>query len=516
MPFQYRLFSAAFVVVIGAWCSPAFAQQVINGATPTALSPTGVTAGVAMTGQGGGGTLIVGTIGGPETDIFTNNSSNGLVTNALLKAVSTDTSSESNIVFNSSSTVFGALGVTNPGGPFFLNINGANNGTAVNFDGNLFGTITTVSGTGSLNFNSGATNVTATNFAANGTISLAPNTTLIGALTTSAANSGTLVLGGGSALTGAVGGATGLKAINVVGGSNTAGVTASISGAVDDFSFNLGTNTLKIGGALTIANQNSSGVINTTLASATVYGNIRPVGATNLGSTLLINVAVPSTAFFPVGTQFNIIQTAAGTTQSGTNGSVVTVVNDPTNPLFTFSAVPAAGTVAGQVTITTTGIPLTAPVTPPAGVTLPSTQVIAAPVVPAILAAAGTVPQPPISSAWSCLRSMRSPIPPRSSMLWRSSRLRILISPRPSSPLRGPGHFRISCRLTRTKDHAAVTPVRLMTSAGAMTRASPMKEVRGARRAAIMTACGAKASDISAIKARKELSRDMTPGYLAR
>jgi hypothetical protein len=314
------------------------------------------------------------------------------VTNALLKAVSTDSSSNSNIVFNSSSTVFGALGVTNPGGPFFLNINGGNNGTAVNFDGNLFGTTTTVSGTGSLNFNSGSTNITATNFAANGTISLAPNTTLIGALTTSAANSGTLVLGGGSALTGAAGGATGLKAINVVGGSNTAGVAASISGAVDDFSFNLGTNTLKIGGALTIANQIASGVINTTLASATVYGNIRPVGATNLGSTLLINVAVLSTAFFPVGTQFNIVQTAAGTSQSGTNGSIVTVVNDPTNPLFTFSATPAAGTVAGQVTITTTGIPLTVPVTPPAGVTLPSTRVIAAPVVPAVLAAAGTVP----------------------------------------------------------------------------------------------------------------------------
>src|SRR5580704_17478707 len=203
MPFQYRLFSAAFVVVIGVWCSPAFAQQVINGATPTALSPTGVTAGVAMTGQGGGGTLIVGTIGGPEADIFTNNSSNGLVTNALLKAVSTDTSSESNIVFNSSSTVFGALGITNPGGPFFLNINGGNNGTAVNFNGNLCGTVTTVSGTGSLNFNSGSTNITATNFAGGGTISLAPNTTLIGALTTNTANTGTLVLGSGSVLTGA-------------------------------------------------------------------------------------------------------------------------------------------------------------------------------------------------------------------------------------------------------------------------------------------------------------------------
>ena len=387
MSFKYRLCSLVLVFIVQSWCLPAFAQQVINGATPTALSPTGVTAGVAMTGQGGGGTLIVGTIGGPEADIFTNNSTNGVVTNALLKAVSTDTSSNSNIVFNSSSTVFGAIGITNPGGPFFLNINGGNNGATVNFDGGLFGTITTVSGTGSLNFNNGATNITATNIAANGTISLAPNTTLIGALTTSAANSGTLVLGGGSALTGAAGGATGLKAINVVGGSNAAGVSASISGAVDAFAFNLGTNTLKIGGALTIANQNPAGVINTTLASATVYGNIHSTGAVSLGPSLLVNVAVPATAFFPVGTQFTIVKAP-----SGTNGSIVTVVNDPTNPLFTFSAVPVAGTVAGQVIITTTGIPLTVPVTPPAGVTLPPTVVIAAPVVPAVLAAAGTAP----------------------------------------------------------------------------------------------------------------------------
>jgi len=389
---RVKVFAAVLFAGVAAWSPTAFAQQVINGATPTPLSPTGVTSGVSMTGQGGGGTLIVGTIGGPEMDIFTNNSSGGNVTNALLRAVSTDASSLSNIVFNSSSNVFGALGVTNPGGPFFLNINGGNNGTTDNFNGNLFGTITTVSGTGSLNFNSGSTNITATNFSGGGTISLAPNTTLIGALTTNTANTGTLSLGGGSVLTGAVGGANGLKAINVVGGSNTAGVSASISGAVNAYTFSLGTNTLNIGGALTIANQTASGVINTTLASSTVFGNIRPVGATNLGPTLLINVAVPQTAFFPVGTQFNIVQTQAGTVQSGTNGSVVTVVNDPTNPLFTFSAVPAAGTVAGRVTIQTTGIPLTAVVTPPAGVVLPPVQVIAAPIVPALLAVAAAAP----------------------------------------------------------------------------------------------------------------------------
>jgi outer membrane autotransporter protein len=365
---RVKIYASVLLACAMAGSHTAYAQQVINGATPTPLSVTGGTSGVSMTGQGGGGTLIVGTIGGPQSDIFTNNSSAGAVTNPLLRAVSTDTSSQSNIVFNSSSNVYGALGITNPGGPFFLNINGGNNGTAVNFNGSLYGTITTVSGTGALNFNSGATNITATNFAGNGTISLGPNTTLTGAMTTNTANTGTLVMAGGSALTGAVGGANGIKAINVVGGSNNAGVSASISGAVNAYSFNLGTNTLNVGGALTVANQTPVGVINTTLASPTVYGKIVSTGAVNLGSTLLVNVAVPQTAFIPIGTQFTIVQ--AG---SGTNGSVVTVVNDPTNPLYTFSAVPVAGTVAGQVVIQTTGIPLT---------------VSPSPAVPAILAAA--------------------------------------------------------------------------------------------------------------------------------
>ncbi len=81
---------------------------------------------------------------------------------------------------------------------------------------------------------------------------------------------------------GAVGGGAGIRATNVVGGSNVAGVTATITGAVNAFTFNLGTNTLSVGGALTIASAGPSGVINTTLASPTVYGNIRPVGATIL------------------------------------------------------------------------------------------------------------------------------------------------------------------------------------------------------------------------------------------
>ncbi len=174
-----------------------------------------------------------------------------------------------------------------------------------------------------------------------------------------------MLLGGGSVLNGAVGGAVGLKAINVVGGSNLAGVSAAITGATNANSFSLGTNTLNIGGALTIG---AGGFINTTLASPLLFGNIRPVGATNLGPALTVDVTVPASAFIPVGTKFNIIQTATGTVQSGTNGSVVSVtVQDPTNPLYTFSAVPAAGTIAGLVTIQTTGIPLLIPILPRPG-----------------------------------------------------------------------------------------------------------------------------------------------------
>ena len=116
-----------------------------------------------------------------------------------------------------------------------------------------------------------------------------------------------------------------------------------------------------------------------------MFGNIRPVGATNLGPTLTINVLVPSTAVIPVGTQFNIIQTRAGTTQSGTDGSVLKItIQDPTNPLFV--AVPAAGTVAGLVAIQTTGIPLLVPLAPPPGVILPPIAPIAVPLVPVLIA----------------------------------------------------------------------------------------------------------------------------------
>jgi outer membrane autotransporter protein len=375
------------LVAASAWPSVSFAQrQTAVGPGSIPLSATGGLNGVDMSASATTGTLVVGVPGGPTTDIFTLNKPPV----AGFVAVSTAASSQGNILFNSGSTVYGAVGATQPAGPFLLNIRGGATGTAVNFQGPVFATTLDVSGAGAVNFNSGSTNVTATNFAGDGSINLAPNTTLIGALTTTAgANTGTLGLGAASTLNGAVGGAVGLRAINVVGGSNLAGVTATITGAANAYSFSLGTNTLNVGGALTIANGGPAGVVNTTLASQTLYGNIRPVGVTNLGPALRVNVTVPSTAFIPVGSQFNIIQTRTGTTQSGTNGSVVTVtVQDPTNPLYTFTAVPAAGTVAGLVTIKTTGIPLLVPIAPPPDTALPPIAPVAVPIVPVLVALA--------------------------------------------------------------------------------------------------------------------------------
>ncbi len=348
-----------------------------------------------MQASGITGTLTVGTIGGPQLDVF---SSNATLTSPL-QAISTQNSSQGNVQFNSSSTVFGAIGVTQPGGPFLLNITGGNTGTVVNFQGPVFATTTTVNQTGTLNFNSGNTNVTAMNFAGDGTIALAPNTTVIGALTTNAANTGTLVLGSNSVLNGAVGGANGLKNITVNGGNNTAGVTATITGAVQSGSFSLGTNTLNIGGAVTM---NPGTIINTTLASASVFGNIRPVGATNLPASLVVNVTVPATSVVPVGTIYNIVQTQTGTVQSGTNGSIVNVtVQSPTNPLYTFSQVPATGgTIAGLVAIRVTGVPAQVPiVNPPPVPIVPvavpvATTLLTAPVVLNVLAAVNALSDP--------------------------------------------------------------------------------------------------------------------------
>jgi len=282
-------------------------------------------------------------------DIFTNNSSPYVGTTAVGSPPGND---QGMVQFNVSSTVYGDMGAATS---HVLHLISANNGTVVNFLGSVYSTTMNV-GVATVNFDGGptATNTVAVNFSGDGTIALSPNTTATGALSTSTDNTGTLSLGGGSQLTGAVGaGAFQLKAINVTGGNNTAGVSAGIIGAIGTHSFSLLTNTLNISGAMTLS---SNGTISTTLGSPTVYGHIIPAGATNLGTGLQVKVVVPSTALIPVGAKFNIIQPQA----AGTSGVAVTVT-DPTNPLYTFSAAPTAN---GQVQINTTSIPLQAPSQP--------------------------------------------------------------------------------------------------------------------------------------------------------
>ncbi|MBE3143379.1 MAG: hypothetical protein IMZ61_05570, partial [Planctomycetes bacterium] len=374
-------FLLVFVAAMAAWCTPSFAapaRETFNGASIFTMTAIGELGGVDMTGQGGGGTLNVG-VAGTQMDVFSANNPLGTWPGV---AISTDdvTSNLSDIVFLGSSNVYGDIGLTLPAGPYFRNIFAQDAGATVNFSGSVFARTLNV-GTGTVNFNSGTiTNAAAANFTGDGKISLAANTTVTGALTTAAgAQTGTLELGSESHWLGAVGGAVGLRAINVVGGDNTAGVSASITGAVDTYSLSLGTNTLNITGALTL---HDAGVIDTTLASPTVYGKIIPTGFATIGATLGVDVTVPSTAYIPVGTLFNIVDAT-----SGTDGSVVTVtVQDPTNPLYKFSADPLTGTTVGKVTIKTDTIPMMVPIAPPPGVVLPPVAPIAAPVVPVLIA----------------------------------------------------------------------------------------------------------------------------------
>ncbi|MBF0489543.1 MAG: autotransporter domain-containing protein [Candidatus Omnitrophica bacterium] len=330
------LFVMFLAVVVTVLSSPGFARENIPAdvASPGQLSVDGGLNGVSLTGLT---TLLVGTLGGAEKDIFTSNISLATVP----AAVSSSSNLQGTVVFNSSSTVYGDMGAT---GTRLLYIQSMA-GTTVNFLGSVYsGTLD--SATGTTNF-MGPVNIVATNFTGDGTISLVANATLTGAMTTNTAQTGTLSLAGGSELFGAVGGANGVRSINVVGGSNSAGVNATISGAVDTYAFSLGTNTLNISGALTMA---SNGVIDTILFSPSVFGHVVVTGGpADLGTGLALNVNIPSTSLIKVGDQFNVVQ--------GSGSGAIATVADPTNPLYKFSIVT---TPAGQGQIQTSSTPLQA------------------------------------------------------------------------------------------------------------------------------------------------------------
>jgi outer membrane autotransporter protein len=347
-------------LAIASLSSAALAQQTV--VLPGVVGPVGVASGVTTQGPG---TLTVGV-----QDINTNG------VNAA--AITTTAANTASIAFNGSSTVTGFVGTT---GSTFLSIAAGANASTVNFNGQVFATTFSLSGTGTVNFNGGfvSNSGSTMDFAGDGFINVAAGQTVKAALTnTAGADTGTLTLNNGSIFDGAVGAASGLKMINVVGGN------ALITGQARSYAFTLGTNTLHVAGALAIP---VGGVINTTIFSPSQYGKIIPVGAASIGNALQINVTV--TGPIANGTSFNIVQAA-----SGTSGSTVNVTSN--TPRYAFSA---PVTTAGLVMITTTQIPLAnivAPVVATPGALPPSVSptlpAAIAPVIDALPITAATTP----------------------------------------------------------------------------------------------------------------------------
>ncbi|MDP3634839.1 autotransporter domain-containing protein [Phenylobacterium sp.] len=338
-------------LALAALSTMAVAREVV--VLPGVVSPVGVASGVDTQGPG---TLTVG-----AQDINTGNDAGGGIT--------TSAANTANIRFNNNSTVTGFVGAT---GSTFLNIAAGANGNTVTFNGPVYATTFTVTGSGTVNFNRGFTSNTGStlDFAGDGFVNVGAGQTVKAALTnTAGANTGTLTLNSGSIFDGAVGAASGLKLVRVSGGN------ALITGQVKAGTYTLDTNTLNVAGAFAIP---VAGTINTTIFSPSLYGKIVPVGAATIGDALKVMVTV--TGPIANGTSFNIVDATSGTT-----GSTVTATSNTLR--YAFSAAP---TVAGQVRITTTQIPLVDVVTPvvvPPGVPV----VPGAPVVP-------VVPLPPAVS----------------------------------------------------------------------------------------------------------------------
>lgn len=237
------------IPVVGAALAvlPHFAHAREIVVLPGVVGPTGELSGVDTTGPG---TLTVG-----DQDINTSNDAGG--------AITTDAANTASIVFSNSSLVTGFTGTV---GSTFLDISAGSTGNTVTFNGQVFSTTFSLSGTGTVNFNGGFVSNTGStmDFAGDGFINVGAGQTVKAAVTNSAgANTGTLTLFANSILDGAVGAASGLKQITVSGGD------ALITGEANAGIYSLGTNTLNVAGAFKIP---VAGVINTTIFSDTVFG----------------------------------------------------------------------------------------------------------------------------------------------------------------------------------------------------------------------------------------------------
>lgn len=309
--------------------SLAHARQIVDLNVSGVVGPTGELDGVDTINAG---LLTVG-----AQDINTANDLGGGIT--------TDAADTASIIFTDSSIITGFVGT---GGSTFLDISAGTNGNTVTFNGPVFSTTFSVSGTGTINFNGGFTSNSGStvDFAGDGFINLAAGQTLKGAITnTAGAGTGTLTLNANSIVDGAVGAASGLKLIEVVGGD------VLITGQVNAAEYTFGTNILNVGGAFEIP---VAGVINTTIFSLSDYGQAVPVGFATIGNALQVNVDV--TGPIADGSSFNIVDAA-----SGTNGSTVTATSSSLR--YQFAAAP---TTNGLVLLTATQIPLADVVAPAA------------------------------------------------------------------------------------------------------------------------------------------------------
>jgi uncharacterized protein with beta-barrel porin domain len=350
------------VALLTTWSAPAFAvaENVGPAGSPYASEAVGNAAGYMVLNGGAAWTLNV----AAGSSVFTDNIAGPYNVSAL------DTNNANLTIANllGSSTVYGIIGNT----ALFAQVNATGGvGTTVNFQGDVNTTAMGV-GAGTVAFNSGTlTNVAAVTFTGDGTVNVAANTRVTGALTEAAGQTGTLNLYGAAAgvsqWTGAVGTA-GMRSVNVVG----TGITSQITGAVDTYAFDLGTNLLNISGNINLRGLTNS--INTTLSSATVYGHIIEVGgATTFAAATGVNVTIPTGTYIPVGTNFYIVDSVAG---PGTSIVTVTPVGG-TNPLYSFTATP---TLTGDLTIQITGVPMQAAPSPATAalVTLPQTPEVLA------------------------------------------------------------------------------------------------------------------------------------------
>ena len=325
---KIRIMSVSVAAAIAAWAPLGLAREVVP--LPGLVGAEGSLNGVDTTAAG---LLTVGN----NQNINTNNNPGGAVTSNINNVAS--------ILFSGGSTITGFTG-TNP--IRFFDISAGAVGTTVNFNGDVFTTTFDVTGTGTVNFNGNVNQaIVAANtiFNNDGFISVGSGKIFNSAIVTLTANTGTLTLNGGSNVSGAIGGANGIKQINVVGGN------ASITGAVQARGFDLGTNTLAIGGQLTT---NAGGTIATTLAGNTAFGKI-VVNTANINAGG-ITVVPTVTGVLTNGTNFKIVDS-----QAGPLGVPVTVINN--SPRYTFAGVP---TTLGAVNILLTAVtPLATLVTAP-------------------------------------------------------------------------------------------------------------------------------------------------------